>query len=768
MLGTPEILIVVALVVLLVAWLLVRRRPKAEGAPDGRAAKPADAADAKAPEAAAESAAAPSSASAPAAKAPPVETTEDVEPQPAPEARPDETAAAEVVAKRPPTPVGALQPTPVPPPAAATIETKTEAASSAGSASEAVTAPPPPLEPNVGAKLGIVTAPPPDLEELDAADAVSVREPKFAPPKPSPPKPPPMTRPPVPAPKPAEPKLAEPKLAEPKPTEPKPTEPKPTEPKGSEAKGSEAKGSEAAVKAAEPAKPAPKPASVPAMKAVEAPKPVEPKPSDRAVKAAEPTKAAPAATTGAAAAIAAKYLAPSNPETAELEKNDPRHAAARRLARLSVSEIKLYHEAEVTAGRAAKDLWKRLGKDIGLATQTYESRVDKEVRERFDYLYDEILRQLGEGDPDKLGPDAPKKAKAEPAPAAGFAQEAPTAVVAVEPAKMPAAIATPAPAQTPTATPAPEAQKPAAEAPKPAAAPVSETAELEKSDPKHAAARRFARVAVSEIKLYHEAEVKAGREAKDLWKRMSKEIALAISTYEQRIDKEVRERFDYLHDEIVRQLAEGDPAKLGPEAPEKAATSKAASERAVPAAKAAASERSVPAAAPAASAPSAATPAAAAAPAPPKVSERAVPAAKPAAASERNVPAAAPPAAEKPAAAPIDARAAAAAIAAKYMAPANPETAELEKSDPRHAAARRFARLSVSEIKLYHEAEVKAGRENKDLWTRLQKDIGLAIQTYESRIEKDVRDRFDYLYDEILRQLAEGDAAKLGPSAPKK
>jgi hypothetical protein len=72
-----------------------------------------------------------------------------------------------------------------------------------------------------------------------------------------------------------------------------------------------------------------------------------------------------------------------------------------------VSEIKLYHEDEVKAGREAKDLWKRLVADIGLATQTYEKRVDKEVRERFDYLYDEILRQLAEGDASKLGAEAP-------------------------------------------------------------------------------------------------------------------------------------------------------------------------------------------------------------------------------------------------------------------------------------------------------------------------------------------------------------------------
>jgi hypothetical protein len=95
-------------------------------------------------------------------------------------------------------------------------------------------------------------------------------------------------------------------------------------------------------------------------------------------------------------------------------------------------------------------------------------------------------------------------------------------------------------------------------------------------------------------------------------------------------------------------------------------------------------------------------------------------------------------------------------------AAANPETAELEKSDPRHLAARRFARLSVSEIILYRQADVIEGRKSKDLIARLRADIKLCTETYEKRVPKDVRDRFDYLRDELVRQLAEGDPEKLG------
>lgn len=98
----------------------------------------------------------------------------------------------------------------------------------------------------------------------------------------------------------------------------------------------------------------------------------------------------------------------------------------------------------------------------------------------------------------------------------------------------------------------------------------------------------------------------------------------------------------------------------------------------------------------------------------------------------------------------------------------DPRTRELEENDPRHAAARRFARLAVNEIKLYQEAEVKEGLEKKDLWSRLRTTFYMAIDTYDGRVEQEVRDRFDYLYDEIVKQLANGDAANLGPDAPGK
>lgn len=80
----------------------------------------------------------------------------------------------------------------------------------------------------------------------------------------------------------------------------------------------------------------------------------------------------------------------------------------------------------------------------------------------------------------------------------------------------------------------------------------------------------------------------------------------------------------------------------------------------------------------------------------------------------------------------------------------------------RHDEARRFARLLVSEIKLYNEPKVDAGRKNKDLYERLKEDIDRSRQMYDERIAEDVRKSSNYFYDELVRILADGDAGALG------
>lgn len=83
-----------------------------------------------------------------------------------------------------------------------------------------------------------------------------------------------------------------------------------------------------------------------------------------------------------------------------------------------------------------------------------------------------------------------------------------------------------------------------------------------------------------------------------------------------------------------------------------------------------------------------------------------------------------------------------------------------------HNDARRFARLLVSEIKLYNEDAVTEGRIEKDLFSRLKRDIERSREMYGKRIPAEVTRKVDYFHEEIVRILGEGDISKLGPNYP--
>ncbi|MFY9607037.1 MAG: hypothetical protein WAU45_00310 [Blastocatellia bacterium] len=89
-----------------------------------------------------------------------------------------------------------------------------------------------------------------------------------------------------------------------------------------------------------------------------------------------------------------------------------------------------------------------------------------------------------------------------------------------------------------------------------------------------------------------------------------------------------------------------------------------------------------------------------------------------------------------------------------------------EDEEKLHNDARRFARLLVSEIKLYNEQKVTDGRRNNDLYGRLRDDIERSRQMYEKRVTPAVAQKVDYFYDELVNTLAEGDIGKLGSDYP--
>ena len=83
-----------------------------------------------------------------------------------------------------------------------------------------------------------------------------------------------------------------------------------------------------------------------------------------------------------------------------------------------------------------------------------------------------------------------------------------------------------------------------------------------------------------------------------------------------------------------------------------------------------------------------------------------------------------------------------------------------------HNDARRFARLLVSEIKLYNEKKVQEGRESNDLYNRLKEAIDRSREMYDKRVQPPVAAKFDYFHYEVVSSLGEGDEMRLGSNYP--
>ena len=76
--------------------------------------------------------------------------------------------------------------------------------------------------------------------------------------------------------------------------------------------------------------------------------------------------------------------------------------------------------------------------------------------------------------------------------------------------------------------------------------------------------------------------------------------------------------------------------------------------------------------------------------------------------------------------------------------------------------ARRYARLLLSEIKLYNESAIRLGRQQRDLLQRLRPEIDRARRLYEERVPPTIGGRATYFQQELVQALADGDAALLG------
>lgn len=94
---------------------------------------------------------------------------------------------------------------------------------------------------------------------------------------------------------------------------------------------------------------------------------------------------------------------------------------------------------------------------------------------------------------------------------------------------------------------------------------------------------------------------------------------------------------------------------------------------------------------------------------------------------------------------------------------AMPSRDEMDRMDEE---AQRYARLLVSEIELYNPEEVVQGIEKKDLYARLKVHIDRSRRAYEQRFGRPNAAQPDYFHEEMVRVLAQGDAALLGSEYP--
>ena len=63
--------------------------------------------------------------------------------------------------------------------------------------------------------------------------------------------------------------------------------------------------------------------------------------------------------------------------------------------------------------------------------------------------------------------------------------------------------------------------------------------------------------------LYNESEVQLGKQNRDLYRRLREDLERSQAMYSQRVSDDVTKGTDYFQEEVVRTLADGDPALLG-------------------------------------------------------------------------------------------------------------------------------------------------------------------------------------------------------------
>ena len=155
-----------------------------------------------------------------------------------------------------------------------------------------------------------------------------------------------------------------------------------------------------------PPAPTPEPDPEPEQSSAYVPAPAEPASAGASAEEQEEPKAADSGSTQVQppADLEGPGLAFASSQAVTSDAEDAMHEEARRLARLLVSEIKLYNEEIIEEGRRNSDIYNRLKDDIDRSRQMYEERIDPRIRGQEDYFQQELVQRLAGGDRSLLGP----------------------------------------------------------------------------------------------------------------------------------------------------------------------------------------------------------------------------------------------------------------------------------------------------------------------------------------------------------------------------
>jgi hypothetical protein len=105
--------------------------------------------------------------------------------------------------------------------------------------------------------------------------------------------------------------------------------------------------------------------------------------------------------------------------------------------------------------------------------------------------------------------------------------------------------------------------------------------------------------------------------------------------------------------------------------------------------------------------------------------------------------------------------------AAESRSLANLNWQELSEEDQQlHLGARRFARVKVAEIRLYHADAVEQGRRRRNLYGVLKESMDEAREAFRQKFVSASETMIDYLHLEFMKSLAHDNPALLGTGYP--